>query len=334
MKTAVINTQAFSSHLRQRAIDLASKQVLITNFHGSAQERDSSSPANCGGFGRVHTFRRATGRGWPANPLPIDPALRALNLPHQDEIRVQVFQNAACNWRCWYCFVDFDLLSASPKHSAFVSPDRLVEEYCQLTNRPNVIDLSGGQPDLVPEWILWTLEAIERRGLSKDVFVWSDDNLSNDYFSRYLTLSQREYLATCRNYARVCCFKGFDSQSFAFNTRAHPDLFDEQFTVFRQLLAAGIDLYAYATLTGPPTKDVPGNVRQFVDRLQNIHPNLPLRTIPLEIRAFTPMHTRMERMPFGSEATQQAAVATWITEIASRFSPAERDGNICDVQLS
>ena len=36
-------------------------------------------------------------------------------------------------------------------------------------------------------------------------------------------------------------------------------------------------------------------MRCFVDRLQRIDPNLPLRTIPLEVQAFSPVLPRLKR---------------------------------------
>jgi len=50
-----------------------------------------------------------------------------------------------------------------------------------------MIDLSGGQPDLTPEWIPWMMEELNNRGLTDKVYLWSDDNLSNDYFWKYLS---------------------------------------------------------------------------------------------------------------------------------------------------
>src|SRR6267154_1548523 len=184
MELKVINTEKFSSALRERAIELANRRVLMTKFSGSEQEKDFSLPANCGGFGRIHHFRRNQGLDWPSNPLPIDPALHFLGYPPQDEIEVQVFQNAVCSWRCWYCFVDFDLLSANPDHSEFKTVDELIDLYLREPSGPSIIDLSGGQPDLVPEWGLWFADALATRGLDKKIYLWSDDNLSNDYLWR------------------------------------------------------------------------------------------------------------------------------------------------------
>jgi len=61
----------------------------------------------------------------------------------------------------------------------------LVDAYLAIPGRPSVLDLSGGQPDLVPEWVSWTLRALDERRVS-DVYVWSDDNLSTDYFFTHL----------------------------------------------------------------------------------------------------------------------------------------------------
>src|SRR4051812_13647853 len=117
MRTMLIDTDAFSARYRAELIDFNKRQLLITNFFGTEQEGDLSEPPNCNGFGRIRHFRRTTTIGWPSNPLPIDPACKALDLPPANVLRAQVFQNAACNWRCWYCFVPFDLLAANHKHS-------------------------------------------------------------------------------------------------------------------------------------------------------------------------------------------------------------------------
>lgn len=330
----MIKTENFSEHLRARAIDVEGGRLLMTDLRGSQQELDLSLPPNCHGFGRVHRFHRRTSVGWPENPLPLEPASRALGWDRQESMAVQVFQNAACNWRCWYCYVDFALLSANLKHSAFVSAAQLVEWYLQLPERPVVIDLSGGQPDLVPEWIPWMMDALADRGLSEKTFLWSDDNLSTDYFWRFLSEQQRDRIASYQNYARVCCFKGFDAESFSFNTKAEPDLFNKQFELFGRLLSAGLDLYAYVTLTGPSLLNIREKVGRFCDELQQIHPNLPLRTIPLEIRSFTPVRNRLPSINADAEKVQKAAIEAWTVEIEGRFSSDARLIGICDVQLS
>ena len=117
----------------------------------------------------------------------------------------------------------------------------------------------------MPEWVLWTMEALRSRGVEGQVYLWSDDNLSNDYFWRYLNERQQALVASFKGYGRVGCFKGWDEQSFSFNTHARPELFERQFELFGRLLKTGIDLYAYATFTADDGHDVPGGMKRFVD---------------------------------------------------------------------
>jgi hypothetical protein len=139
--------------MRARGIDLADGNLRVSRLTGSEQEQDLSEPANCNGLGRIRHFRRETSPGWPSNPLPIEPAARALGVAAPHAMEAQVFQNAVCNWRCWYCYVDFELLSGRADRSVLISADALVKLYLAEADRPLVIDLSGGQPDLVPEWV-------------------------------------------------------------------------------------------------------------------------------------------------------------------------------------
>ena len=330
-----INTEHFSSALRNRAIDLTNRRILMTNFSGSKQERDLSLPANCGGFGRIHHFRRAQGVDWPSNPLPIDPATHFLGLlPGQDELIAQVFQNAVCSWRCWYCFVDFNLLSADPRYSEFKSAAELLDLYLREADRPAVLDLSGGQPDLVPEWTLWMLQELAARGLSTKVFVWSDDNLSNDFLWRFLSPVEINQLREFTNYGRVGCFKGYDAESFQFNTSAEPGSFFEQFRLMRRLVSAGFDVYGYATFTASSAKNVRSKIGEFVDRLQSeIHELFPLRTIPLRIREFTPMVQRRQPERALALEVQEEAASAWCEELKLRFDAETRSRAVFEHRL-
>jgi uncharacterized Fe-S cluster-containing radical SAM superfamily protein len=329
-----VDTEALAQRYRGFIFDGERRRVLIANLRGTAQELDLSEPANCEGFGRIRHFRRGASIGWPANPLPIDPAQRFLGGPRSDEIRAQVFQNAACNWRCWYCFVPYELLSADPLHSAWLTASELLDLYLAQRDPPRVIDLSGGQPELVPEWILWMIEEIERRELAGKVYLWSDDNLSCDYFWRYLSRAQQEKVASCPGYGRVVCFKGFDEASFAYNTRATGDWFERQFELANRLIKLGIDVYSYVTFTTPSGSGIEDAMRQFIDRLQAIDERLPLRTVPLEVREFSPVLDRMNDVHAASLKHQWIAVEAWQRELSQRFSSEERDRSIIESRFT
>lgn len=330
----VIDTDALSARYRYAAVRPGERRLLVTDFRGSEQERDLTEPANCDGLGRIRHFRRNTSPGWPPNPLPIDPAARFLGVEPAELLRAQVFQNAVCNWRCWYCFVPFNLLAAHPAHSRWVTADELVGLYLRETDRPSVIDLSGGQPDLVPEWVPWTMRSLRERGLEGSVYLWSDDNLSNDYFWQHLGSADIDLIRSFRGYGRVGCFKGFDRESFGFNTAAEQDLFDRQFDLIGRLIGLGLDVYAYVTLTAPTGDGVADRVARFVDQLQGVAPLLPLRVVPLEVQVFTPVRARLSPVRREALAHQQPAVEAWTRELDRRFPSAVRDVPIVDVALT
>lgn len=327
-----IDTAKFAHVLRERAIDFEHRKVLVSRLAGSEQEVDLTAPTNCAGFGRVRHFRMETAPGWPRNPLPIVPACKALGLDPPEMMRAQVFQNAACAWRCWYCFVPENLLNADPKRSAWIAAEELVALYQQEPDPPAIIDLSGGSPDLVPEWTPWMMEALTAVGLERSTYLWTDDNLSTPYVFD-LSREALTRLTSYRNYGRVCCFKGFDARSFAFNTRATPADYDRQFEIMARLLELGLDLYGYVTLTSPHTDGVNDGVRNLLDRLQALDENLPLRVVPLRIHVFTPVTGRLDPAREASLAVQEQAIQVWISELDARFAPELRATAIADVPL-
>lgn len=333
-----LDTDKVSASFRAKSVRLDEKKLLISNFLDTGQAEDLTKPPNCKGFGRVRHFRREADPAWVPNPLPIDPASRALGLRAGELLHAQVFQNAACNWRCWYCFVPFNMLDASTERASWLTAGELVDLYLAEEERPAMIDLTGGQPELVPEWVPWTMSALRDRDMEGKVYLWSDDNLSIDYFWSVLSEQERELVATFKGYGRVGCFKGFDAASFAFNTKAAPDLFDRQFDLMRRYLATGIDLYAYTTFTAPTADGIEDAMARFVDRLQEIHPNLPLRTVPLKVGAFKVVRNRLSLLTHDADfyaaiEHQKRAIDAWKKELDARFSSDNRALAITDVPL-
>lgn len=329
-----IDTAPAARRLRSRLVRASDRSILLSRLDGSAQESDLTVPPNCGGVGRIRHFKRAAAAGWPENPLPIDPAVKVFGLPRADIMRAQVFQNAACAWRCWYCYVPFELLAADEARSEWVGAANMVARYAAEADPPRVLDLSGGSPDLTPEWVLWTMQELQKAGLDASTYLWSDDNLSTDFFFDELSAVERQTIASYRNYGRVCCFKGFDPASFSFNTMADATAYDHQFVRFARYLDAGLDLYAYVTLTGPSLETVPDAIEAFIDRLQAISPMLPLRTVPLRIEPFGPLLARRQRCNVHQALTvQERAIARWTEIVAQRFTEGQRAVSIADVGL-
>ncbi|MCW3111454.1 MAG: putative Fe-S oxidoreductase [Segetibacter sp.] len=330
---ALINTEKVSSHLRDKAIDISGRRILITNFTGSEQEKDLSEPSNCKGFGRIHHFKLETGTDWMSNPLPILPAAKALGLNADSQIRAQVFQSSVCNWRCWYCFVDYKLLNGDSRYSSFLSCDEMVDSYLKEENPPLIIDLTGGQPDLTPEWVPWMMETLQNKGLDKKIFLWSDDNLSNDYLWKYLSNEQIDLMSSYKMYSRVCCFKGIDERSFSLNTKASPKLFAYQFDLCKRLLEINLDLYCYITLTANSDTNFRMAIPKFMDAVQAIDEILPLRIVPLKIYEFSPVVLRMNDGFSDMMKGQYKAMEIWKSELVKRFSKEQLIKPITEIEL-
>lgn len=308
-------------------------KVLISNLKNSLQESDITLPVNCDGYGRIRHFRMNEYDDWVSDPIPNLPVAKALNIQPEEVLKTQVFQIAGCNWNCWYCFVDKDLRSGDQSKSKWFTTDELVELLQKEKSIPKIIDLSGGQPDLVPEWILWMMKSLVKFDLDDNIYLWSDDNLSTYFYWKFLSKKQRNFITNYKNYGKVCCFKGYDKKSFAFNTTVNPDLFTEQFKIFKRLLLENLDLYAYVTLTSLPNDEYEYSVIQFIDSLQKIHDNLPLRTVPLKVVIYQPVKKRLNYLHKEALKFQHQVLNIWKDELVNRYSKKELTSPICEVSF-
>jgi hypothetical protein len=112
-------------------------------------------------------------------------------------------------------------------------------------------------------------------------------------------------------------------------------MFDRQFDLMGRLLDLGLDVYAYATFTSPPRPgaEVHRAMRRFVDRLQELDENLPLRTVPLEIKVFTPVERRLGTGQAAGLAGQVPAIEAWQEELARRYPGHRQSASVADVPL-
>lgn len=322
-----------SEVLRNKVVDLKNKKILVSNLLASNQSNDLTMPPNCNGFGRIRHFRMHKSDRWLTDPLPNIPYATRMNIPVEETLQTQLFQISACNFRCWFCFVDDALLSANEAHSKFLSIEELFELYLAEPIQPKLIVLSGGHPYLAPEWLLWTIQKIQELKRD-DLYVWTDDNLSNYYYWKYLSDNQRKYISNFYHQGRVGCFKGFDEESFMYNTKASASHFNQQFEVFDRIFKEGVDLYAYAIFTTAQSTNIKNKVSRFVDRLQTIHNNLPLRTIPLEIIPYTPVVKREKTNDSQALNVQYQVLECWNEELEKRFSFEERNLLISNVTMT
>jgi len=328
-KSQIDKHDLLAEELRKKSI-IGVDKFLITNFRGSLQEKDFTKKPNCSNFGRIHHFKYDCGKDWVNNPLPEEVAAWKLGLPIEGLEKVQIFQNAACNWRCWYCYVDYDCLLASNDRAEFKTADDLIDLFLKEKDRPLTIDMSGGQPDIIPEWPIRMMEALIKRNLEKEYFLWLDDNLSLDFAWKYLTKSDFLLMKTYRNFGRIGCFKGFSPASFHENTNAPSELFKQQINIMSKWVKLGLDMYGYITLTSSKIEGVKTEIRSFMDAVQKeIHPNFLLRIVPLKIGIdFSPTKTRMTASHKKAYENQFEVLSIWKDELQTRYSKNELEQKI------
>jgi uncharacterized Fe-S cluster-containing radical SAM superfamily protein len=295
------------------------RKVLLANLKGSVQSTDMSLPPNCGGLGRIHYFEpSAPGSGWMDNPLPMLPASSYLDIPPDALRKAQIFQFSVCNFDCWYCYVDRELRCEDSKRAQFTTAFDLLEQMsmCDDEDKPRIIGLSGGQPDIVPEFSLWFLEERERMGLEEEYFLWIEDNLSTD-MRCCLKKEEIARMAEAPGLARVGCLKGFDPESFSFNTGADREYFYRQIDLLENLVAEGFDQYGYIILTAPNLDFMEEKIMDLFDILQDeIHRDFPLRIFPLEIHRFNANRKRFSEQ---AASNQYVVLEAWKAELRERF---------------
>lgn len=317
---------------REKVINLKEKKILISNYKGTLQEKDFSELPNCDGYGRIHHFNMETSPDWPKNPLPNLPACKSLNIEISTILRSEVFQVSMCNLKCWYCFVPRNLLSGNLNYASYLTASDLISKYMEIKDRPIVIILSGGQPDLVPEWLYWMMLELKRNHIHNKIYLWSDDNLTTDFFFKVLSIDQINFIKTYQNYGKVGCFKGFDPKSFNFNTRTNNVQFKQQFINLNKHIKLDIDVYAYVTLTAPEVELVEKRINNFIDKLQAIRYYLPLRTIPLEIKKYSPISSISEVFKRALE-NQHFIVKVWTDCLKERYSTKDLRKPITEINL-
>ncbi|MFC1640687.1 radical SAM protein [Patescibacteria group bacterium] len=316
---------------RKKLLDQHNRKLLMTRLKDSQQESDVTLPVNCHGFGRLHNFRCNPDPNWIPDPLPAQPACDFFGIQMPDAVLAQVFQLAACNFRCWYCFVHEDMLAANTNVASFVSPEELLHWMTEENVKSRIVDLSGGHPELVPEYTLWFLEARAKAHLDKTHFIWVDDNLSTDFLWRFLSEEQIQYMVESKGLAKVGCLKGFDKTSFAFNTGADEDLFEAQIDILARLVKTGFDQYGYITLTHMSCTDLESKIERLLDDIQEkVHPNFPLRTIPLCIY---PFGTNTHRFSKEADVNQYHALEVWTKAIENRFTRSQIESPITSVNI-
>jgi uncharacterized Fe-S cluster-containing radical SAM superfamily protein len=210
----------------------------------------------------------------------------------------------------------------------------MVELFVNSDKKIRILDLSGGNPELVPEWLVDTMKTLDRQGLKEYIYLWSDDTLTTDYFFKYLSKEEKKIICEYPHYGKVGCFKGFDEKSFHFNTHLSASYYKQQFELFARYIAMGLDVYGYVTFTTDNIDGIGDKVNDFIYQLSTIHPLLPLRIVPLKIILFSTVEQRINIKYNIAMENQIIVYREWRKQLRDLYSETQLSQKICDIMIN
>jgi len=226
----------------------------------------------------------------------VDPSFPSFDQPYQlgqqifggswhDYNTVCIFQIAKCNYRCWYCYVDRQLLLGQEavddvQLAHWFTPEEIIGMFKESGKK--VLRLSGGEPTLYPNF----MTELARWMIGQDSLLWFDTNMSTgkDFFEAWEGYFDLHY--TSKPHAGIVgCFKGFCSEDAMNMAGAN---LDEQF-VFAERLIKQRDLEVFFYVPGLVCRGAsPSVVKSFFDRMRkDIDEYAPLRTHVLQIKNYS-----------------------------------------------
>lgn len=194
-----------------------------------------------------------------------------------------------CCFRCWYCFCDDAYLHGA--NCISLKPEKIVDRFVETRRKDyslgistNVLRISGGEPFLVPEFIMKCLERIKDLKLDKEVFLWCETNLapfvSNSKSQKSLVeehIDLRE-LSHYDNFALHPCLHGINPENLQESCGVAKSWFDSIINALRTLVDNRIDIYpTFGTNVSPPNA-----VENIFQTLYGIHWRLPQRIALIE----------------------------------------------------
>lgn len=319
--------------LRESMLDLPGKRILLANFSGTAQAKDIATHARfADDVFRAKVYTKPEERG--LNLFRGEPALVAaqkLAIPGRECNAVFLGQINGCNLNCWQCYVDRVNRSGSQKYGRFYSAEEYLTQFLVWSRRNqnsrnpddklNILRISGGEVFIVPEFIYWVVDAVERFGLTEYLYIWVDCNLStNDFFWNYLTDEQRKKISEFRNIGFCVCYKGIDEDNLFEITGANPDYFMSQFAMHRRLIDEGLDVYSYVYPLVSSVKGLRGRLIRFMELLaKEVDGYAPLRLAMPETKIYGPTEKNLTPSRRRALANQWEAMKIWRAELLRRF---------------
>ena len=221
-----------------------------------------------------------------------------------------MIQVGECGLNCWHCYVRWEeafqesnliSLSAQQVFDKFIEEhNNSLKYYNKDSNKViNVLRISGGEPFLLPGFIIEILELIKEYN-DKNIYVWTETNLTpfiqkdeeiwinsvyDDAFGRLVELKDYFCLHPCihgisDNLLKEVCFGITDKILNDAKDKPNGSFIKSLLDALRILVKSGFNVYP--TL-GCNVNSVTA-LESFFIELVEIHPNLPLRFALIEYK--------------------------------------------------
>lgn len=201
----------------------------------------------------------------------------------RDYTRHAIVQIGVCNFRCFYCYVDYDFLTG--KNVMNVRAQDIVDQFLDLRQKAlaegsnlNVLRISGGEPMLVPDLTIEVLRIIKKMGLDDQIGIKTETNLSPLATDEEGTCVAEKWadlkeLSSFKNFIMHPTFHGIDKESLGRVSGAKWDSYDIMISGLQKLIDLKIEFFPSF---GSNVYDME-DVVNFFDLCKSVHPNLPGR---------------------------------------------------------
>jgi|GEM_PF-1378679 len=208
---------------------------------------------------------------------------------------VFTIQVSGCDYLCSFCYVPRIANNPIQAPSKLFTANEILNYFEKIQGNQGksalkVIRLSGGEvTSIVPEMIIDISDEIESRGLSEQIYLFADTNLSTIEFSHSVK-DDLERIARRKNFGLIGCLKAIGNgeigkEDFTLITGASQKHFQTQFVALDFYInEVGTDFYLYLIpIISGSNKEVLNKLRLCFSKLREIHQNLPLRANFLHI---------------------------------------------------
>lgn len=219
----------------------------------------------------------------------------------RDFTKVFTFQLNACNYDCNYCYVPPVLKTPNREWGKFFNAKEIINSFLEIKKKYglkiNVLRTSGGEIFCIaPDLVLEIYFQLKERNLDKEIYFWIDTNLSTLKILEKFENELRK-MFKAKNVGIVGCFKGTCQEDFEILTGRNKEFYKKQFECAKFLIDLDADLYFYlpAFIYGKDLKEIREKLNSFIEDLEKINKNLPLRTELLVIMDYPQAIENRER---------------------------------------